>query len=592
MELCLISAGRARAYARDPYYKAHVDVVVVGLGTAGAEAFAQAVALGLRVYGIEWSTGMGGQGTLGCVCFGGGLVPRLGRYERAAEKGQVAYEAVVVGVWREGARLVGVRYLRNGEMTDVAAKVVIDASGNATVPRLCGLPVRRGRPFDGVMAPCARAETWLDAAGAAHPIYRNYPDGLAGSAREFSATVTKLDAARHGYWKGQARRERMLRASLLVNAREEARAVTEEILTLRDALGGRAVPDPIFHAWEPEDLPVFFGDHAFESEEIQNWKVLCGLPMFGYPSTISYGTIVAKGVENLFVPSKHFGVAHDLGGGLRMQGEMCKTGIAAACAAAVMLERGCAAREVPYAALRPHLERAGTLAPPRKTFVTACRGHEFRPYTDEQVVAALRRDVTRTNEWWQGPLGVASNSPAEQAAYAYWTCWECCLTGALARRKGLADALAAALEAAPRFAGNYAVALGLMGDRRCLPTLRELVAHPGGEKDPVVPRAYPNRIKSILLLGRFADAASVPTLLAIAADGAGAFTRDLASAQAFASPMLCRFQALSYAFCALKAILARHPDERRMRDLASAQARLPPMPAGDGVDLADRLRRI
>ncbi|MGN0853193.1 MAG: FAD-dependent oxidoreductase [Kiritimatiellia bacterium] len=592
MDLHVVVSGKARVRAATPSFAMRCDVVVVGLGTAGAAAFAASVAEGLRTFGVEKCAGMGGQGTIGCICFGGGLLSRLRQYEEAARKGTVAYESVVVGVWREGTRLAGVRYLRNGVLADVAAKVVIDASGNAMVARLCGLPVRQGRSFDGVMAPCSRGETWLDPSGRIHPTYRNYPDGLAGSAAAYSATVTKLDSARHENWKVQSRRERMLRASALVNAREESRVVTEEILTLADALRERVFPDPVFYAWEPEDLPVFFGDHVFESEEIQNWKVLCGLPMFGYPSTLTYGTLVAKGVDNLLTPSKHFGVAHDLGGGLRMQGEMRKTGIVAACAAAIMARRGCAARDVPYGELKPMLERAGTLEPARKNRVNACSGHQFDPYSNEQTAAALRQDITRTHEWWQGAVGRATNSPAEQAAYALWTCWKCRLSGQPAAQRRLADVLAGGLEENPRFAGNFAVALGLLEDRRCLPVLRELVARPGGPKDPVVPRAYPNRIKALLLLGRFTDVASVPALVAIVEDGAQAFTRDLASAQAFAGPMMCRFQALATALCALRGILHAHPDATAQRRVEAAQDRLPPMPAGDGVDLRERLQAI
>lgn len=141
----------------------------------------------------------------------------------------------------------------------------------------------------------------------------------------------------------------MLRPATMLGAREECRATTEEMVTLADAIAERPFPNPLFFACEPEDLPVFYGDHAFESEEIRNWKVHCGLPMFRFPSSVPYGTIVAKGVDNLWVPSKHFGVSHDLGGSLRMQPEMRKTGYAAACAAKIALARGLKAKDVPYA---------------------------------------------------------------------------------------------------------------------------------------------------------------------------------------------------------------------------------------------------
>ena len=180
-----------------------------------------------------------------------------------------------------------------------------------------------------------------------HPWYRNYPEDLTLSMKDYASTVSMLSRERHKHWLGARKKERLLKPAMLVGAREEARVVTEEVLTLQEILERKPFMNPIFYAWGPEDLPVFQGDHAFESEPIQNWKVLCGLPFFGYPAVLTYGTIVAKGIDGLLVPSKHFGVAHDLGGGIRMQDDMRKTGIAAACAALVAIRLNCALKDVP-----------------------------------------------------------------------------------------------------------------------------------------------------------------------------------------------------------------------------------------------------
>ena len=565
------------------------DVVVVGLGTAGAEAFRTAVGTGLDVLGIERGNGMGGQGTIGCVSFGALITNRMRDLERQGAKGEVAYESAVIGARLEGGRVTRLTYVTNGLVREVSAKIVIDASGNATVARLCGLKVRKGRAFDGVMAPCARAETWLDASGKVHPIYRNYPEDLSRAPAVYSGTVSMLSRERHAFWKTKRRTERMLRPAFIVGAREEERYFTEEILTLDDALRERRYPNPVFHAWEPEDLPVFHGDHAFESAATQNWKVLCGLPFFGYPATLTYGTLVAKGVDNLLVPSKHFGVSHDLGGGIRMQEEMRKAGIVAAFAAQIAIRRGCAVRDVPYAELRPPIEKAGTLRPPRKTFVTSYHGYEFKPFTDGEAVAALRQDVVRTDEWWYAK---SKGDPCERAAYAYWTAWKRALSGTSDERRRLADLFAAEMAKTPRYAGNYAVALGLMEDARALPVLRGIVSDPGGETDPVIPKAYPNRIKAILLLGRFADADSVGPLMGIVRDGARRFTESLLKAGAFRTPDLCRFQALSYALMALQAILAKHPDAQLAAELRAWQRRPMSFMGAENENLASRLRAV
>ena len=48
-------------------------------------------------------------------------------------------------------------------------------------------------------------------------------------------------------------------------------------------------------------------------------------------------------------------------------------------------------------------------------------GCEFRPFTDEEAVSALRQDVVRTVEWW---CAKSTGVPCERSAYAYWTAWK------------------------------------------------------------------------------------------------------------------------------------------------------------------------
>lgn len=597
MEICMTIDGRCvrEKASRKPAFVANYDVVVAGLGTAGAEALKQCVQSGLKTMGVERLNGMGGLSTLGIVCFGGGLTRRLCEYEQVASAADVSYCSVITGVWMDGRRIVGVRVVSNGIVRDVGTRAVIDATGNASIAKMCGCRLRKGRAFDGVVAPCARGETWLeDGKTVPRPIYRNYPDDLTDSVKAVSATISKLAKERHAFWQKQRKFGRMLRPSAMVGAREELRVETEATATMADAISGKRFPDPLFFACEPEDLPVYYGDHAFESEAIRDWKVHCGLPMFRYPSSVPYGTIVAKGVENLFVPSKHFGVAHDLGGSLRMQPEMRKLGIASALAASLAISRGCRAKDVPYSELKPLLEKSGCLKPARSDRVNAYHGKQFDRFSDDDVVSALSQDITRTNEWWQGEKGKATGSDAERAAFALWTAWERAATGGADGRSALADRLFAELgRTSSRYAGNFAIALALMGDRRALPTLREIVANPGGKLDPVIDRAYPNRIKALDMLGRFSDEKSVPLIVAVIQDGARAFTDGLAAAHAFdGGDVVCRFQALSYALMAMQSILRKRPNRTLATRMEKLRDALPPLRHPDGYDLCERLRKV
>jgi len=583
------------------------DVVIVGLGTAGAWALKTATDQGLSALGIERMGGMGGVTTLGVINFGG-ITANLSQYETfaSAANAAVAYESVLGSVTMDGRRIVSVRYFTNGIEHEATAKMFIDATGRAALARLCGCTVVRGRAFDGEMAPTSGGETWVeDGATVAAPKYLNVSTvELHGDSKDFSKAVQTFRRSRHRQWPNLRTTAKMVRPAAMMMSREDGTVVTEDTATMADAIADRVFPDPIFETFDPEDLQTPYEDKAFESEEIRNWKFHCDLPMFCYHATVPYGAIVAKGVDNLFVPSKHLGVAHDLLGSVRMQGNMRKGAIAAALAAKLAIRYDCAAKDVPYARLRSLLVAAQTLAAPRETQVNVYQGKvvdpvtqarfRFTPYSDEEIVTHLSRDISRTAEWWQG--GAASGSENECSAYAYYCCWHKGVVGSASEKASLSDALHAEMITGSRYSGNFAVALALMKDARALPVLREIVSHPGCAYDPVVYRAWPNRIKAIDFLGRFQEAESIGTLVGIVEDNAAAFVAGLVSAQAFGgngNDGICRFQALSYTLMALKSILRAHPDAAVAARLETWRRNFTQrLPASDGYDLASRLRKV
>ena len=68
--------------------------------------------------------------------------------------------------------------------------------------------------------------------------------------------------------------------------------------------------------------------------------------------------------------------------------------------------------------------------------------------------------------------------------------------------------------------------------------------------------------------------------------------RDLYGKAAWSTDSDCRFQALSYAAMAMKAILAEHPDGAVMEEMRSWARGDLSFKRDGGVDLADRLRKV
>ncbi len=533
------------------------DVVVVGLGTAGTAAALTAARLGLKVLGVERTNVMGGQPTSGCVCFGSNSVKNMIMFEREAEKVKLvrSYETVVLSAKKRKGKLLSITLVSKGRMWPVSAKIFIDATGNGTIARLAGLPLRKGRDYDHEIISAARAELWCDKkTGVMRPHYANYACNLTGTTKEYSDAVEFLASTRVKHGKGLRKSNKMLKVATIIGAREECRTVPEEIISLKDCLMEKKYPNTIFHGFGPEDLVVSKLDMAYESEEVQNWKAICFLHAFGYPYSVPYGTIVAKDVDNLFVPSKHFGVTHDAGGGIRMQGEMRKTGIAAACAALVAIQERCAARDVPYEKLKVLLEKENLPGVQTHMEVNTVNGHRFKPFTEDEIISAIKAGVVRSGEWWNSK---AKDAPPERAAYAYWWCWKAKLSGTAEEQKKLGDRLFTEMNENKADRGNFAVALGLLGDKRCVPVLREILANPGTEGDVVGHRIFPNRIKAIPFLGRFRDRQSLPYLEAIIADNGRAYTKDLMKTNIFHTPERWQEEAVSWAKRAIDAIRSK-----------------------------------
>lgn len=614
-----MESGKIRSVKAEPDFKDTYDVIVIGLGTAGTEAALVSAALGLKTLGVEKENAMGGQSTIGCVWFQSkdtaafpdpsrvlsnhhrdsgilklSIPSRMYLYELEADEAEldITCETVVTGVYLDEASVKGVRLCRNGIACDIAARIVMDCTGNGTVARMAGCRMMVGRDFDHAQAAISKAMLQETRGGGTRPRYGFFRDDPSCSTEEYSRILLTLSCRWPMLWNGRG--GRVLQMAAIPGMREEGHVVTEKFFTLRDCLMETPVSSPLFHTFVPLDLVRIDEDWAFENEDVQNWKALCGLNNFGFSATLPYETLLPEGVDSLLVPSKHFGVAHDAGSGIRMESDMRKTGYAAACVAYLSIRRRIPLRKIPYDPLKKLLDAGNILSPPRRRGVTLYSGATIKPFSHDDIVGALKRDIVPPRSW----IFRAKNGPQEQSAFALASVWLAALRCSPEEKQVLAEKLCFEMRKKGRYAGNFAVALGLLGDRRACEVLRGIVKTPGEANpdgcDPVVPEAFPNRIKALCLLGRLHDGESIPLLKKIVQDEAKAFTADLPTGSAsWKTQDQYRFAALSFALFSLMALLKRNPDPV-LRETLLAWSRRPfVLPAGrDRFDCAPMLRRI
>ncbi|WP_158606970.1 FAD-dependent oxidoreductase [Paenibacillus ginsengarvi] len=556
-----VSSGAADRY----------DVIVVGLGTAGAIAAIAAARKGLSVLGIDRHTSMGGAGTAGGVVgyyFGtrGGLYEEIDAKVPATEKDvftpafgvnvegkqyvfereaalagvDIRYETTVLGVKLEGRTVTGLEVFsaRRGRYA-VASGVVIDCTGNADICRLAGCELRGGREFDGQPQPFSNALFGFDKDRVrafytdSGYVFPENPDSMSAAIVNSALLSTHL--------KEQYNEEnRFMRIAPQLGVRESQFIVGEDNVTLDRFLQEGYSREPLFMAYS--NLDNHSKDVAFESGLQRDWTVAASLWGLKFTVPIPLGALIPRGYDGLLAAGRCLAVDHDMASCVRMKRDMQKCGEAAAYAAYLAVTKKVRLKEVPYAELSQLLRESGCLSERDEVYF------EHRVAHGEQQSGPIRwmSDIREIREALSGTKpGVAI--------------WSAKLLGEAIRPKllGWMD------RSEPEHLRKHsAMALALMGAAEAAPVLREMAR----ERDPFVPltslkynqaRGY----AAVYLLGRLADREAIPELIALLRTREG-FSFIDANREFLSDETDLRFQYVSYALMALAAIGDRHEDAR------------------------------
>ena len=245
------------------------DVIVVGLGTAGAIAAIAAARLGAKVLVLERSTYPGGTMTGGgvpgfygrhpygltkqvfdaaqlyCKCHGCSVVEALKAVmesEALAAGCSLVYEAVPFEVLADGKCVKGLRWAVAETVHEAEASIVIDCTGDAAICRLAGCECTLGRAADGLCNPytfsvlCARTDA---------PMYVSVANFDAGRIDQYEASDYSRELLRglaahlkSNYAVAPQERHELTPADIC-GIREGAHLLTDDYLTLQDFFDGK-----------------------------------------------------------------------------------------------------------------------------------------------------------------------------------------------------------------------------------------------------------------------------------------------------------------------------------------------------------------
>lgn len=523
--------GKCKKSVCRPEFDMSCELLVAGLGTAGAMAAISGAEAGLDTIGIDGLGAMGGLGTAGGIwdySWGnsGGRFEKLdhraqmlgdstfmhtgteeaeldSRYVHGAAKAYVLEDAArkagcrlllnasVTGVFMEDDRIIGIECFTSAGRICIAAKIVIDSTGDQIVVRSAGFPTR-------TEADTARMNFTRTRAEIVGALIRNAPascgqrtsalqDDFALSERLIE-TGSRPPFLRERY----APENRTVIVAEMPGYRDAERIVGLETLELIPYLRGEFSKAPLFYAFAPIDHVG--GDLCSVSFGQKLWWLGCKMRSFGITVPVTAGMMIPAGSRNLIVADKGISVDDALTGCLRMKKDMQRLGEAAGKLAYFAIKENCPVSKIDISAVRRTLRNDGLLYDPASIICKLNGFMDWTPFYAPETLEELCRLLA---------------SPDFGAAVVF----------ALGRQLRAFDDAFEPMLAQPETRCGAAILLGILAlfgkslpEEACA-ALRQIAQSPVADKN-VDPDRLP-QAAAIWILGELRDKASLPLIKAL-----------------------------------------------------------------------------
>lgn len=369
------------------------DVIVVGLGTAGAFAMLGAVKNNLDTLGIELGTSLGGIGTRGGVwdyyygargglfekidkkCFeaesrgycsvdnehnrrkvNGALKQYILENEVAGKNSTIYFEALLTGVFLDGDRVAGVRIFCGGVFADYGCKVLIDSTGNSIGARMAGAKFHGGRSYDGGFGKVSKGVVRHNSGTGC--LTCGWGRGCIGgceSYSELSQIVMASYCASPNLCESFGINSRIIYDASILGVREFPCIEAKEDYTIDDFRQRKRTDRPVFFCVTPFDgtNSVMFEDKI--TQDIRFISMFNNPICFGVPMDI----MIPEGIGGILCASRGCGTGHDMSGAFRMKRDMQKLGEAAAAVACTAVRDGVDVCDADYEKVKALLEPTG-----------------------------------------------------------------------------------------------------------------------------------------------------------------------------------------------------------------------------------------
>ncbi|MBQ4160328.1 MAG: FAD-dependent oxidoreductase [Clostridia bacterium] len=438
------------------------DVIVSGLGTAGAHAAAFAAENGLSVLGVESFNCVGGTQTIGGIqghyfgCPGGRYVAmdekimafkdartrnRLESQKIIQEKwiidngAEILYESSIIGVYMEDNTVVGAKIITPDGIIHVASKVMMDCTGDAYTAHMAGCKSEYGRKFDGLTQPYSMVSSARMGVG----VRTTNCDFGRVDQRDDKGLSEALVFSRAYEMKEERGNSKFMIHMPLIGVREGRRIVAEQTVTVDGLFADEKTTEPAFYSYA--DLDKHGWDIAFDGPSLGDWSIGANLGAYNVTVPVPYKIIVPVEIDGIIVPCRALGVDRDIASCVRMVPDMKKLAELGADMAMFAIKNNCKLREVEYEPIRDRMLASGNLdhsfdrgyridgwrnwdgnplVREDVTFMTDPAQLEARLATDTpgQAIWSAKRMGTKANETLKGLLASEDENTRKHTAFA------------------------------------------------------------------------------------------------------------------------------------------------------------------------------
>lgn len=523
-----------------PNFEYSCDVLVVGAGSAGTYAADSAAREGASVILCEIGENIGGMHVCGNVtgyyygACGGSFEEddkksgedsvfftnmqhweqrQIRLTERLLKSGvKLLCRHSATGLYMEDERVVGILAFDGKREISIKAGITVDATSDGHLIRFTPVKKQYGRPSNGKFVPFG---VFLQFVKNGRLTHRNNDLGVMD--HYDSLDFSRQTVAAHAKTADVIKEFEFVNYALHTGIREGLSFEGEESVDYEKLLLGKR-PDKVL-VWAYSDLDRHGSLLAAEEKTFQSWWVVANLATVLISIPVPLGSVVPKGIKGLVSAGRCLSCDTYTQSAVRMNRDMFRMGECVGVAAAMASLSGVDFLEINYeeyvsrvterGCFAGNSERAFAFDNKYHAYLNKMRSlsrepdkrYEGMSLTDS-VIEPIVFDVDKSFELFK------TDSPG----VAIWSCY--LSEDRAAVRERLYTALSKADGNLSRY--NYAIALGLLEDKRALPTLREIVR----ERDCFffTDNRRSNQFRSVVavcLLGRIGDESDLALLYEI-----------------------------------------------------------------------------